>query len=176
MTFALPTTILVWNLMGLRVQCHMSLWWCSPSFKKTWKHWKQCFFSMNTRIYTQDLYYQHPVNTILVWSGRSVVDRCTITSYKYFTAKKSYYPQPELQQLESISTLSKRSSTVNKAKPLSVTYMRVMLNWRQYFCAGMFKIIHGVLCQGWLQIGRLLSFCIVTVKVISTFCQGLFYI
>ena len=108
--------------------------------------------------------------------GREHVDRCTNTSYKYFTAKKSYSPQPELQQLESISTLSKRSSTVNKAKPLSVTDMRVMLKWRQYFCAGMFKIIHGVLCQGWLQIGSFLSFCIVTVKVISTFCQGLFYI
>ena len=79
---------------------------------------------------------------------REHVKRCTITSYKYFTAKKSYYPQPELQQLESISTVSKRSSTANKAKLLSVTDMRLMLNWRQDFCAGMVKIIHGVLCQG----------------------------
>ena len=65
------------------------------------------------------------------------VKRATVSSYRYFTAKESYYPNPDFQQLElTDGYLTVQQRLHSKAAVLSAQDRRLMLNWRTDFCAG----------------------------------------
>ena len=66
------------------------------------------------------------------------IKRLTVSSYKYFTGKKSYYHRPELQTVTQVRNVK----TVNKkVQPLAEEDRQLMLNWRKDHCAGKLKNI-----------------------------------
>ena len=76
------------------------------------------------------LQYCELLNTVI----DETMKRLTISDYKYYTSKESYYPKPALQSVERVK--SHRIAEKSKAQMLSKTEQQLMLNWRKDHCAG----------------------------------------
>lgn len=76
------------------------------------------------------LQYCDLLNTVV----EEQIKRSTTSSFIYYTNKKSYYPQPELQAVSKV--ISKRQKKNKKCQKIKRDDKRLMLNWRKDYCAG----------------------------------------
>lgn len=75
------------------------------------------------------LQYCQQLNTVIA----ETLKRMTVTGYVYYTSKDSFYPHPEFKSVV-LSKARRPARPIYRA--LSSDDRRLMLNWRQDFCAG----------------------------------------